>query len=357
MKKWMAAALLAVAPLAAQGDALPETDDGLGSRLTQVYIAPAMAEFQQAAAHMGDTLQSACSTAHESGSTESAAAFERLVKAWAGIEFLRFGPLVDLNRFENIYFWPDPRGVMTRQVQGMLAKPVAEIPDARGLASHSIALKGLPALEYVLYRNKGLLTGAEADNRDTACAYALAVAGNLEQIGADLAAQWSQGGEQAGLFARPNADNPLYRSSQEVAAEVVKALSTGLQFQADVKLAPALGTDVAKANVRKAPFWRSGLAATSIEAAVQGMLAFYDAGQYRFANAAWLDQNIRGELKRAADHLAQMHGSTDELFGAEDSHRELVLVTLLLRNAKDLVDQHMAPALGVRIGFNALDGD
>lgn len=357
MKQWMAAALLVMTPLAA--GAAPAAADELGARLAQGYIGPAMQQYHDSAARMRVALGNACADADADaeGGDDVAAAFEGLVASWAGIEFLRFGPLVDSNRFERIYFWPDPRGITTRQVQGLLAKPPSEIPDADVLSTHSVALQGLPALEYVLYRDGGLLSGGQVADRPSACAYAMAVAENLKRIGSELAAQWGQDGEQARLFAHPDADNPLYRTPQEVAAEVVKALSTGLQFQTDVKLAPALGQEAKSANVRKAPFWRSELTTTSVKAAVQGMLAFYRSGGYQYEGADWIDQNIQGELQRAVDHLAQMKAGPEQLFGTEDGHQELVLVKLLLKNAKDLVDQDMAPALGVRIGFNALDGD
>src|SRR5690606_25686778 len=110
----------------------------------------------------------------------------------------------------------------------------------------------------------------------------------------------------ARLFAHPSDDNALYRTSREVASEAVKALSTGMQFQVDVKLAPALAQDAKSANVRKAPFWRSGMSTASLRAAVQGMLAFYRAGDYRYQGAEWIDQNVQGELQRAIDLLAQM---------------------------------------------------
>ncbi|PVY61959.1 imelysin family protein [Pusillimonas noertemannii] len=359
IKQWMGAAVLALAwtmPGMAVAQTAAESASGLGARLAQGYIAPAMQQFHEAAGQMGKALQSACGDP-AAGSDEVAAAFEHLVAAWSGIEFLRFGPLVQANRFESIYFWPDPRGVTTRQVQGLLAKPAGEIPDAQGLAKHSVALQGLPALEYVLYRDKGLLSGKQGDDQAAACAYALAVAGNLERVGGELYALWKADGEFARLFSQPGPDNPLYRNAQEVAAEVVKALSTGLQFQVDVKLAPSLGADAGKAAPRKAPFWRSDLAPVSLRAAAQGMLAFYDAGGYSFPGAEWIDQNVRGELQRAVDQLEGMRGGTEQLWRDEESHRGLVLVRLLLNNAKNLVDQDVAPALGVRIGFNALDGD
>ena len=358
MKRWMATAVLALAsavPGAAGAQAQSEPASGLGARLAQGYIAPAMREFHHAASHMREALQKACGEP-QANFDDAAAAFRHLVAAWSGIEFLRFGPLVEANRFERIYFWPDPRGITTRQVQGLLAKQTSEMPDAQALSKHSVALQGLPALEYVLYRDKGLLTEKGGD-RDAACAYAAAVAGNLEHVGGELHQLWSADGEFARWFSTPGPDNPLYRNPQEVAAEVVKALSTGLQFQVDVKLAPSLGSDAENASPRKAPFWRSDLATPSLEAAARGMLAFYRAGGYRYPGADWIDQNVQGELQRAADHLAGLKGDTEKLWTDEDGHRGLTLVKLLLNNAKDLIDQHVAPALGVRIGFNALDGD
>src|SRR3546814_13939620 len=95
-------------------------------------------------------------------------------------------------RYEHIYFWPDPRGITLRQVQGLLGQADGSMPDAAGLATQSVALQGLPALEYVLYGHAGLLAAsapqaphtrpanAERNTRD--CASTPAVAGNLRAM-------------------------------------------------------------------------------------------------------------------------------------------------------------------------------
>ncbi len=362
LKHYLAGAVVALSAVtlaagAAETGTPPNPGAGLGATLTHAYIAPAMQNFQQAATSTGQALQEACGADQAGPSDQVADAFQNLVAAWSGIEFLRFGPLVENNRFERIYFWPDTRGITTRQAQKLLAQDVGDIPDANALKTHSVALQGLPALEYVLYRDNGLLSGAQAANQATACAYAIAIAGNLAALGSELVTAWTPQGDYASLFSNPSADNPLYRTPQEVASEVVKALSTGLQFQTDVKLGPALGTDADHAQARKAPFWRSGLTAHSIEHATQGMLAFYKAGGYAFDEAEWIDQNIQGELHRAIAQLSSVSGVPDELFTQPETHQQLVLAKLLLANTKNLIDQDMAPALGVAIGFNALDGD
>ncbi len=364
---WMRPVLCVAALLPAMTSYAGELPPDFGKRLTSTYISPAMQGFHRSADRLNAALQDWCAAPDKAGARRIDKGFAQLVGAWAGIEFLRFGPLVKANRYEKLNFWPDPRGITLRQVQGVLAKPDA-IPDAAQLATHSVAIQGLPALEYVLYREGGLLAGLS--NGDVAagatpetCSYAMSIAGNLEQLGSELANEWRPGGSYAQQFARPSAGNSLYRSQQEVAAEAIKALSTGLQFARDVKLLPVLGESIEAVKAKRAPFWRSGQSIASMAASVQGMLRFYRAGGYRYeGDEIWIDDSIQAELRRIDDNFKAMQAGSDtldfvELLSTEDGYRQLTLATLLMKNAKSLVDEHVAPAFGVRIGFNALDGD
>ncbi|MGB3289127.1 MAG: imelysin family protein [Burkholderiaceae bacterium] len=364
--RWAAtAAMLCGASLAAAGQ-LPQ---GLGEKLARDYIAPAMSQFQRSAERLQSDLQAWCAEPTQAGASATQGDFAELVRAWSGIEFLRFGPLVAANRYERIYFWPDSRGVTLRQVQGLLGGEQA-IPSAAGLATQSVALQGLPALEYVLYGKDGLLAPAQVEARTAgaaegidkgrmrACAYAVAIAGNLSIVGSELEKEWAPDGDYARQFAAPSPANALYRSRQEVAGEAIKALSTGLQFARDVKLMPMLGANMKAARHSKAPFWRSGLSTQAMAASVQGMLRFYIAGAYEYAEGeAWMDSSIRHELEQAQAGLRAMRSGPEDLLKSEEGYRGLTLAGLILKNVKGVVDEHMAPAFGVRIGFNALDGD
>ena len=360
-------ALAAIGLLCANAAAAGQLPPDLGGKLAQDYISPAMLRFQQSAEQLRTDLDAWCAAPAPAGAKKAEADFADLVEAWSGIEFLRFGPLVAANRYERIYFWPDPRGITLRQVQGLLGQSDQPIPNAADLAKQSVALQGLPALEYVLYRKDGLLTGSDVDahaagdgqkkNR-RACAYAVAIAGNLMAVGAELSQAWAANGDYARQFAAPSSTNALYRSQQEVASEAIKALSTGLQFVRDVKLTPMLGADINEAKLSKAPFWRSGLSAQAMAAALEGMRQFYMAGSYIYTeDEDWIDGSIRHELTQARDGLQAMRGEFNTLLKTEGGYRSLTLASLILKNAKGVIDEHMAPAFGVRIGFNALDGD
>jgi len=349
-----AVALTAAAPWAAAAG-LPAD---LGERLARDYARPAVAKMAEAASALDGELRGWCAQPAAAGAARVGEAFEKLALAWSGVEILRFGPLVQANRYERLAFWPDTRGVMPKQVQALIAAQDEALLAPGALAGRSVAVQGLPALEYVLYGEPGLLGQSGAPGFAYACGYARAVAANVAAISRDVAQAWSAEGDFGRQFARPQAGNDLYRDPQEVAAEAMKALSTGLQFARDVKIAPVLGDSAAAARPKRAAFWRSKLSTRLLAANVDGLKAFYLAGAYPLpAGDAWMDASMRGELGSIAQTLRAVPVPLEEALAQEEGRRLLTLAALTLKNAKAIVDQDLAPALGVMIGFNALDGD
>jgi len=142
---------------------------------------------------------------------------------------------------------------------------------------------------------------------------------------------------------------------REVASEAFKSLSTGLQFLREIKLVPVLGDAPDARRARRAPFWRSELSVRAFHASVVGLRAFLRAGTYQ--DGAGIVANLDDELARAEELLADMNAPLAELLSDAEHTRQLQLLALLLGNAKRLLDENLAPAFGVTIGFNALDGD
>ena len=368
------------------------------------YIQPAMQTFESAAKKTETSLVALCTQEailrQGADSTKAAEAaqqakldFRALVLAWSRIEFLRFGPLVEENRYERISFWPDPRNVMLRQIPGVLARySRGELVD---LSAQSVAVQGLPALEYLLYGNNGLLNPAPGNVRvddvrsgggvqpdvvvvpgnqtvpDVVrgrCDYAVDIARNLVGLAGALSAAWAADGVWGGGFANPATGRDTYRSHQEVLSESVKALSGGLQFAAEVKMGPAVvspgstGPSAASVssgaplsaeavhstlNVQRLPWWRSGLHADALVATLQGMSAYYVAGHLVLGASGWAGTQWQAELKQAVNLIKPADAGLQGWRAAR----------LVLANAKRILDEDIAPALGVGLGFNALDGD
>jgi len=348
------AAVLALAVCAAPAQAQPDLPADLGPRVADGYARPAFQRLREAAAGMQAALRGDCAP---EGSAAMSQAFGALAQAWAGVEFLRFGPLVQDNRFERLAFWPDPRGVVLRQVQEALAKRDEALLAPGALASRSVALQGLPALEFVLYRDAGLLQGGAAADA-YACRYAQAVAANVSALADELAQAWSAQGDFGRQFTDPGPTRELYRNTQEVAAEAVKALSTGLQFARDVKLVPVLGASPDAARPRRAAFWRSNQTVPTLAAGLAGQQQLAGVlGQALPDDARWAGGMAQDEIGRARQALHEVQVPIEAAAGQPDARQALELSALILKNAKSLVDQDLAAGLGVTIGFNALDGD
>lgn len=344
----VAATVLGIVPMVAQADDVNRNSIGhprlaadnhqAGQRWAEAYIQPAFARFTQAANQLATELKGVCEAPGRKGGDRLSEAFSSMVTAWSRVMILRFGPLIEANRYERISFWPDVRNVGLRQLPKVIAQyESGQTPD---LSAQSVAVQGLPALEYVLYRDGGLLqAGASADKaRQAQCDYAVAVAHNLADTGRQLEHAWSTQGGYGGAFVQPR-PAAAYRSTEEVLSEGIKAMSTGLQFISDIQIKPALTSG----NVKLLPYWRSDQTIAALRAGVAGVREFMQAGQLNLGQQVWARQQFVAELERAETLLQ----------GPED----LQAVALILDNARALLVQDIAPAAGVALGFNALDGD
>ncbi len=336
--------------------------DDLGARLLDDYIRPQTATLVRSTQALDAALDVYCT---EAGSRELQQTVDARLRdvtvAWAGVEFLRFGPLVEQNRLEQFFFWPDPRGVMQRQLRTLLSAADPARLEPASLRQQSVAVQGLPALEYALHGDGARAAIAANDAVGVyRCAFAAAVAANLARIAGEIDAGWNAQSAQAREFAAPAAGNDLYRNAGEVASEVLKALSTALHVARDQKLAPALGEDAASARGTLLPLYRSGLTAEFISAQAAALERFQAAagfGAMLAGESRWIDASLRDELQRVQQDFADLPIPADLAIADEDARDLLVHAALLISNARALVDEYLAPALGVNLGFNALDGD
>lgn len=396
-----------------------ELPDSLGTALIDGYIAPATQGFADAGAAMHASLQDYCAmreatpagvpagagtsaeptqdgrqaqkgvVAADAASQAVADRFRDLAQAWAHVEFLRFGPLVQDNRFERIFFWPDPRGTVQRRTQAALGSQDAKLLEAGVLRAASVAIQGMPSLEYALYGGSQALLGSSppagapettapssplpgnalqggssatstASQDDYRCAYATAVAANVATLAAEVAQAWGPEGDMAERFARPGPDNPLYRTPAEVAAEMIKALSGGVHYLRDAKLLPALGATPAEARPTRAPLSRSDATLDTISTGLRGMGQFYQAARLQAALApadAWLATVVTNSAGHVADRLDALDMPLEQALVQAGPRETLVSTVVELSSLKEMIDGQVASALGINVGFNALDGD
>ena len=329
----------------------------IGELVATRFARPAIDAFEDSATAQVAAIAALCAAPGDRALEEARAAFRSLVPAWGKVSVLRFGPLQAENRFERLFFWPDPRGVILRQVQGLLAEEDASAADTAALAGKSVAVQGLPALEF-------LLVGGGSDDLASGaafrCAYAGAVAANVAAVAGSLREGWAEGTAFHASFTAPAADRDPYRSTAEVAGEVVKALSTALQFVRTAELLPALGETADDARGKRAPFWRSDTTFDFAAAQVDGMIGLLEAAGFTDhgdALATGLAASIRFELRNARRALESVAAPAEQAFEDEEDRGRIGFAMLALEGANHTLGEQFSAAIGLTMGFNALDGD
>jgi predicted lipoprotein len=338
------------APAAAQ--------EGVGTRVAEEFARPALEAFAQSTQALAAATAALCETPGEPALEATRKAFGEAVDGWGRISVLRFGPLAAESRFERLFFWPDVRGIGLKQVQKVLAQKDESAATAEGLAGKSVAAQGLPALEFTLF-GSGSESLASGDD-PFRCAYAAATAQNIANVAGEVRGGWVDGTDFASSFTAPAAEKDPYRSTAEVDGEIVKAADTAFQYIRAAELLPPLGDAPEDANGKRAPLWRSGLSFRLVDAQIAGVRDLLDAAGYRQAlpaETSWVIDSIDFELDNAQRMLGGIAHAPQEAFADEDDRGRIAFANLALDHSGHLVAENLAAALGLVMGFNALDGD
>lgn len=292
------------------------------------------------------------------------AGFRELVVAWSKVELVRFGPARDQNRYERLFFWPDPRGRGLQQIQEIIAAEDPTAASVETLREKSVAVQGLFALEFVLYgTGSEVLTEPANPARSFRCRFGVAIAGAIEKTAEEILAEWVRPEGYAALMNGAGPDNPVYRSHGEAVQELIKAAREQLQLSRDLKLAHAIEDAPGKAQPKRAPFWRSDLTIASIRANIEAVLALVGPDGIGAAlplDRSWIAAELAFELRQADKVLARVDNRGDRwetLVKDAGNHADLTYTLIPLADAIALLEGSYPEAFGLITGFNSLDGD
>ncbi len=335
----------AAAQTAPEGARYAELNDAIITH----QIAPAHEAFAIAARDLAAALDGYCVT-ETSGLDTVFDAYHDTYDGWMAVSWVNFGPQSLFMRPVRVHFWPDSRNTVGRQLAGVLNEPRDDLLDPEVLASASVALQGLPALERLLFEGDGLAPESYT------CALGIAIAANLEAIGADLGAAWSD--PEAPAAALPD-DAALTVTMFQAAFEQLELILTR-------KLAAPLGESADQARPRLAENWRSGRALRNIGVNLATLRDLTENGdQTGFADllrdapgGVDIADRVIAELD-AAIALAELlrDQPIDQLVADPDQRANLVTLGQHVAEARRIWADEVGPALNLNLGFNSLDGD
>lgn len=269
----------------------------------------------------------------------------RTFETWSELSHLRFGPSEEDNRAFALTFWPDPRGKTPKALRKLLVADDSDMMTPERFREISIAARGFHALDILLF-DANLQDIGTPERR---CALVQAIANDIAYTTQELQAGWTG---FAPDMITPDAAK-VFRNDEEVLRALFNAVTTGLQFSADLRLGRPLGT-FDNPRPRRAEAWRSGQSLALLRAAVRGsgtlavLLAMEDeALALKLADALEAFQTRATALE-------------DPAFAGVATPQGRIRVEALLgdlNRLRRIVREELGPHLGVSAGFNALDGD
>ncbi|MCG3266876.1 imelysin family protein [Yoonia sp. I 8.24] len=314
----------------------------LTSVALDTHVLPGYARLAAQSQVLADVAQDDCDAA----SPVLTAAYGDAFDAWIGVSHMRFGPSEVDDRAFALAFWPDSRGVTPRSLLGLISDEDPIGLDAAAYADVSIAARGFYALEFLLYDDAVATAGSDSYR----CALIQTVTADIAILTQAIDAEWRD--SYADLLRHPS-DTGIYRSDEEAAQELFKAVSTGLEFLGDTRLGRPLGT-FDRPRPTRAEVWRSQRSQRHV---TLSLAALRELALVLSADDVQVHTAMENAFDRAQDRIARID---DPAFaGVSDPSGRFVIEVLQqeISAIRTVVRNELGPKLGVVAGFNALDGD
>lgn len=323
---------LILAPLHAQADMV---DDILDQQ-----ILPGMDELAFTSDLLAEAVKEDCQP--DSGSLR--AAYSDAFDAWISVSHLRFGPTETDNRAFALAFWPDSRSKIPKVLAKIIRDDAPELDQPSQFATYSIAARGFYAMEFLLYDANINQLGTP----ETRCRLTRAIAADIATTAQQIQIDW-----QDNYAAQMRTPGDRYQTEAEVKQELFKALNTGFQITADMRLGRPLGS-FDHPRPKRAEARRSGRSLHHVTLSLQALeplaLALSDGNTE-------LAETFHAGFTKALATAARLD---DPVFAGVADPRSRFRIESLQQQINDLrtiAETDLGPSLGVDPGFNSLDGD
>ncbi len=314
------------------------------------HILPGYQKFAVDAVQLDISAKKYCEQPDEDKLNSLRAINRQTFLTWQAVQHLRFGPVQFLSRDSRIHFWPDQRGVIAKHYKKLLEEVLLN-EEKFDISEKSIALQGLSALEYLLYKK---LPPTKKD-----CVVIVAITENLQTMAQGIVHDWTSSKDPyLPYFIYPGTrDHLIYETEQELVEQIVNSIYTELEFIVTKKLAIPLGDSIEKSRGRLAEGSRSMASLSAIAANLKACRELYMLAFASELSNYPLNGKIKSAFDQAQHTLVQINMPLKE---AVRHAEQRVIVEQLLNDIsllKKLISTELTQELDLTLGFNALDGD
>ena len=309
--------------------------------------------FAESSQHLEESTKTLCAAPSAATLSNAQDAFQKNALDWQQVQWLNFGPVTYFMRYYAFEYWPDKKGVTQRQLRALLQGDPAVMDAPKFWTSASIAVRGLTAVESLLYHpDFSPLQSSEH------CQLLEKVTAHHLDSTAAVAKQWHQGKAQDWVFDEEGTGF----DSEKVALELfLQQWIEHMSAVKDAKLETPIGYN-SRENLKLAEFYRSDLSLKSIQKNLQSYREIYHAGSPSLYDIAkqenpeladqydeQLTQNIKLALQLPNDFFHINRTKEDRISLAKP-------LVQSISNSQSYLSS-LVTQLGFQIGFNSRDGD
>lgn len=327
-------------------------------------IIPAYAEFEDSTNTLKQGVTDLCSfipgQRTDTGLESVRESWKAAMGAWARLQIIRFGPVLEENRQLSIQYWPDPNKKVAISANQIIADDA--IITESYIRETPIQSQGLPILEYMLF--SGLegdpLADLNGEKSVRYCALLSAVSEFLHTQARTLHQNWVNNYRDE--FTNPPVGNSFV-DTEDAIETLINSMAELLQIIRDDKLKAVLGNTTT--NPDAAESHRSQLSLDNIVQNLESLRLLYlcidtfgfDDYLRVVADEAIVDVTVSDLFQQSIYAAAQIHSP---LSLAVNDPTERALVENLAQHIDELanyVEHEFVAAMDASLGFNANDGD
>ena len=350
--------LVSAAPASSQQALAPADYARVNASLVESHALPRYERLAAATEAFAAASEAFCAKASDAGQEQLRSRFHDTMDAWMGVKHLRFGPADSRMRGFRFYFWPQARNKVGEAVAEVVAAGEDDAALAARIGRANVALQGLLAAEVLVHDGRYL--GADARG----CGLLAAVAANMRAMAAETLAEWREGDASfARLMTTPGPDNPHFEDHAAGTLAFFQSFHDSLQLIYDVNLKPVIGESAATVRPVLAESRLSGRSQRNIVVTLEALQALYlgegraGLGDLTAVADPKLDRLMRKAFRLTLATARSIDGAVEKA-AADPARRPPVKKLATQAQAlKQIVRDRLAPALGLAVGFNALDGD
>lgn len=318
------------------------------------HVIPGYDLLSEQAKALAQSSEAYCATPSEQTLAQAREDFKQTLQAWQGISHVQFGPVTLLMRNFSMQYWPDKKNLGGRQLKSTIQSE-SRAYDDDFFAAASVAIKGLPAIEKLLFP-----ASASTDMRTQSnfCPLLMAVTSHVASNSRAIAQEWRA---EAASFVEFGEDL-AYESASEAATELLKALVEPVEAISDAKLASPMGSSLAKLRWRKSEAWRSEQSIESVRSNIASLHHLYSGltdNTLRELLSAAGEKKLAGAIDAKFVELKALLEAVQEPVNMQYDAAQYQALLAIQDKLKRLSDDLLAAMkpLGIQLGFNRRDGD